>query len=53
MQTPASPPKTPYQTPKLEIHDAWRSVVGIGLSIGPSALDPNPIPNLFELDVKL
>ncbi len=38
--------KTPYQTPKLEIHDVWELATGVTLSIG-----ENFIPS--ELEVEL
>jgi hypothetical protein len=38
--------KTPYQAPKLEVHDAWKLATGVTLSIG-----ENFVPS--ELGVEL
>jgi hypothetical protein len=54
-QTRPAPPnfqaRASYQKPRLEIHRQWKSVIGIGLSIGPLSFPSIPIDS--DMDFSL
>ena len=48
---PNPQPRASYQRPRLEIYNEWKSIVGIGLSIGPLSIPIIPIDS--DMDFSL
>ena len=48
---PSPQPRATYQPAKLEVYKQWKSIVGIGLSIGPFSVPIIPIDS--EMDFSL